>query len=211
MHYVLTGKIARAHPYALDTTLSVEGAGAEAKATGEAIAEAKKLASDHITNKANPHGVTATQIGLGEVDNTSDKDKPVSTAQAEAIKKAKTDVKAEIEETLTEATGTVNNAFTEMSREIAKKATTQTYSGTLSAGGWSESAPYTQTISVAGVLATDNPLVDVDLSGAENGTGIIEGWMYVGRVTVSGDNEVTAYCYEEKPEVDIPMILKVVR
>lgn len=37
----------------------------------------------------NPHNVTKAQVGLGNVDNTSDKDKPISTAQATAINEAK--------------------------------------------------------------------------------------------------------------------------
>jgi hypothetical protein len=41
--------------------------------------------TDHKNNKQNPHSVTAAQIGLGNVDNTSDMDKPVSTAQGAAI------------------------------------------------------------------------------------------------------------------------------
>lgn len=40
---------------------------------------------NHTQNFNNPHGVTAEQIGLGNVDNTSDTDKPVSTAQQAAI------------------------------------------------------------------------------------------------------------------------------
>lgn len=39
----------------------------------------------HINNKNNPHAVTKDQVGLGNVDNTSDTDKPISTAQQEAI------------------------------------------------------------------------------------------------------------------------------
>lgn len=39
----------------------------------------------HVNNKNNPHNVTKAQVGLGNVDNTSDKDKPVSTAQQTAI------------------------------------------------------------------------------------------------------------------------------
>lgn len=34
--------------------------------------------SDHLNNQSNPHNVTATQIGLGRVDNTSDLEKPIS-------------------------------------------------------------------------------------------------------------------------------------
>lgn len=43
----------------------------------------------HIANKSNPHGVTKAQVGLGNVNNTSDADKPVSTDQAIAIADAK--------------------------------------------------------------------------------------------------------------------------
>ena len=35
----------------------------------------------HISNTNNPHDTTASQVGLNNVDNTSDTDKPVSTAQ----------------------------------------------------------------------------------------------------------------------------------
>lgn len=45
--------------------------------------------NQHIANKSNPHAVTKTQVGLGNVNNTSDADKPVSTAQATAIANAK--------------------------------------------------------------------------------------------------------------------------
>lgn len=40
----------------------------------------------HILDKNNPHQVTKTQIGLGNVDNTSDLDKPISTAVQNALK-----------------------------------------------------------------------------------------------------------------------------
>lgn len=39
----------------------------------------------HIDDKDNPHEVTKEQLGLGNVDNTSDNDKPVSSAQQSAI------------------------------------------------------------------------------------------------------------------------------
>lgn len=39
----------------------------------------------HLADTNNPHNVTKEQIGLGNVDNTSDIDKPVSTAQQNAI------------------------------------------------------------------------------------------------------------------------------
>lgn len=39
----------------------------------------------HTENTSNPHSVTKEQVGLGNVDNTSDANKPVSTAQQAAI------------------------------------------------------------------------------------------------------------------------------
>ena len=63
------------------------------------IAKAIKDLMSHLANKSNPHGVTKAQIGLGNVDNTSDTSKPVSTAQATAIadaKKAGTDAQTNL-------------------------------------------------------------------------------------------------------------------
>lgn len=45
---------------------------------------------NHIDNISNPHGVTAAQVGLGNVDNTSDLDKPISTATQQAINSVET-------------------------------------------------------------------------------------------------------------------------
>lgn len=56
--------------------------------SGSAAAVQKNL-TDHKNDKENPHEVTKAQVGLGNVDNTADLDKPVSTAQAAAIADAK--------------------------------------------------------------------------------------------------------------------------
>lgn len=39
----------------------------------------------HIASTSNPHSVTKSQVGLGNVDNTSDVDKPISTATQSAL------------------------------------------------------------------------------------------------------------------------------
>lgn len=57
--------------------------------TGSDVTALETKVNNHIANKSNPHGVTKSQVGLGNVDNTSDADKPVSTAQATAIADAK--------------------------------------------------------------------------------------------------------------------------
>ena len=99
----------------------------------------------------------------------------------------------------------------EAKKEAEQKATTASYKGTLSASGWSDSAPYTQQIAVPGILFSDEPFIDIYLENVADGTAIIEAWSCVGRVSTSANDTLTAYCYEEKPEVDIPIILKVVR
>ena len=61
----------------------------EAATRAQADTTVNAKIDSHIGNKSNPHGVTQAQVGLGNVNNTSDADKPVSTAQATAIANAK--------------------------------------------------------------------------------------------------------------------------
>lgn len=61
----------------------------EAATRAQADINVNTKVDSHIANKSNPHGVTKAQVGLGNVNNTSDADKPVSTAQATAIADAK--------------------------------------------------------------------------------------------------------------------------
>lgn len=56
--------------------------------------------NNHKLDTDNPHGVTKSQVGLGNVDNTSDINKPVSTAQQAAIDAAIENIKYK---TLTQA------------------------------------------------------------------------------------------------------------
>lgn len=85
----------------------------------------------------------------------------------------------------------------------------------LPVSGWGSEVPYTQTIQVDGLLSTDEPFVDIDLSGGFGQVSdllyVMENYYKVGRFTVSADNTLTAYCYEEKPTSGIPIMLKVVR
>lgn len=61
----------------------------EAATRAQADIDVNEKVDLHMANKSNPHGVTKAQVGLGNVNNTSDADKPVSTAQATAIADAK--------------------------------------------------------------------------------------------------------------------------
>lgn len=105
----------------------------------------------------------------------------------------------------------VNTKFTALETVVASKASTDVLYATLTANGWSDAAPYTQQVTVNGLLYDDTPFVDIDLGRAENADITIEAWGAVGRVTVSANNTIVAYCYRSAPTADIPIILKVVR
>ena len=61
---------------------------------GKAVAD---KVNEHVAKTDNPHNVTKNQVGLSKVDNTADKDKPVSTAQSTAISSAKNEVQSNLD------------------------------------------------------------------------------------------------------------------
>lgn len=67
------------------------------------IDEELKKQAEHTEDEENPHKVTAEQVGLGNVNNTSDEDKPVSKATQEAL-----NTKASVSD-LTAHTGDTSN------------------------------------------------------------------------------------------------------
>lgn len=58
------------------------------------VVATEEAAAAHVADKANPHDTTKDQVGLGAVDNTSDADKPISTAQQSAIEGLAEDIAA---------------------------------------------------------------------------------------------------------------------
>lgn len=77
---------------ALGETSSTAYPGDKGKATtdvvnslSDTIDELVTKLDTHISNKSNPHSVTKVQVGLGNVDNTSDANKPISTATQNAL------------------------------------------------------------------------------------------------------------------------------
>lgn len=92
------------------------------------------------------------------------------------------------------------------------KATVSTYQAVLAADGWEgESAPYTQTVEVEGMLEEDSPIVDIvqsDLPAAAAEE--LKEWGYISRIT-AGEDSVTAVCYADRPTVDLNLQFKVVR
>lgn len=80
------------------------------------------------------------------------------------------------------------------------------YSAELPATGWSNSAPYTQTLEVQGIETNDQLIIDLDMSSATIDTaGDLEySWSLVGRIA-NGLNSIAAYCYTGKPTMNLPL------
>ena len=70
-----------------DTGRVYVGKGTEnvALANRAEVVAAKSTADTHIARTDNPHATTKAQVGLGNVDNTSDANKPISTATQTAL------------------------------------------------------------------------------------------------------------------------------
>jgi DNA mismatch repair ATPase MutL len=79
---------------------------------------------------------------------------------------------------------------------------------TLPASGWSSAAPYTQTVAVEGILATDRPHYGVVYS--HNWETEKEAFSAVDELDTS-DGSVTFTCYEEKPGADLTIQMEVNR
>lgn len=111
-----------------DVTLSAADVGADA--AGAASGVQTNLTS-HTNNKSNPHGVTAAQVGLGNVDNTSDLSKPISTATQNALNGKQATVTGGAS-TITSSNLTANRALVSNgSGKVAVSAVTSTELGYL--------------------------------------------------------------------------------
>ncbi len=108
------------------------------------------------------------------------------------------------------ATVATSGSYTDLSNTPTIP-TVSDYNASLLLSNWSSTAPYTQTVSVQGILATDTPIVDVVLDSTTS-TAISQNnsWAFVSKIETSADS-ITATCLESKPEVDLPIQLKVVR
>lgn len=95
---------------------------AEIKRAKEAEAAITSNLNNHISDYRNPHKVTKAQVGLSDVDNTSDADKPVSNAtQTELDKKANQTEVNRLQQTITNLQTTIQqlqSQITNMSTTI---------------------------------------------------------------------------------------------
>lgn len=100
----------------------------------------------------------------------------------------------------------------EIKELILKRPTVFNYSSNFLANKWGTDIPYTQTVDIEGISSADEPFIDVDMSNVETSEAgeLLKTWGFIGRVKTD-NGSITAYCYTEKPGIDIPVLLKVVK
>jgi hypothetical protein len=101
---------------------------------------------------------------------------------------------------------------TYVNTELGKKATSKNFTATIPTTGWSSSAPYTNTITVSGMLASDSnfPVSPVYSTDKATRTAQAEAWGKVSMIA-AGANLITVTCDEEIPATAIPIQITVVR
>ena len=151
----LSAEVARATAAeALAISIASEDATAKANA-----AQSASTPVEHASNTSNPHSVTKTQVGLGNVDNTSDSSKPVSTAQASANAAVLSSAKAYADTTSASA---IASAKSYADSQLATKAGIAT-----SLAGYGIADAYTKTVidNALSLKATTSALASVATAG----------------------------------------------
>lgn len=94
------------------------------------------------------------------------------------------------------------NAYTDSKRKTWTATITTT---------WSGSGPYTQNVSVPGILASDMPHI-TPVYSSDNATALAEkeAWACVSKA-VTAENAITFSCFEDKPATAIPIQIEVIR
>ena len=128
---------------------------------------ARETIDSHKLDKNNPHNVTAEQVGLGNVDNTADLDKPISTAVQTALD---------------------NKANT---KHTHKKSDITDFPNSLPANGGDADTVNNHTVDSdvpAGAVFTDTTNSDITASGNPVQLDGLQGGVPFNEVTVSGKN-----------------------
>ena len=82
--------------------------------------------------------------------------------------------------------------------------------GTLTVEGWSETAPYTQTVTVTGLAVDGYPILDL-IASSDSSTRISENkeWCYISDAETA-ENSLTVICDKHKPTIALNFVIKVV-
>ncbi len=192
---VTVGKTAKAVNGSVDVAWSLSEIGAASDTHNHDTQYEPKNANiqEHISTSGNPHGTTKADVGLGNVDNTSDLNKPVSTEQQAAL-----DLKADLLSPVlvgipTAPTAAVNNNSTQLATTAFVNAEIANDAAPISHVGSTGNAHGVATASVDGFMsATDKAKLDGIATGANNYTLPVSTSTTLGGVKVSTGLSVDA-------------------
>lgn len=137
----------------------------------------KSAYDDHLADTGNPHSVTAAQVGLGNVDNTADIDKPISTATQAALddKVDKVYTATENHIAVFDNAGNIKDSgktYADMQGEFKRK---QTAKSSPTAAGNTLSFIDTVSQDAEGVITATKKSVTVDSTYSSSGTNPVNG------------------------------------
>ena len=137
----------------------------------------KSAYDDHLADTGNPHSVTAAQVGLGNVDNTADIDKPISTATQAALddKVDKVYTATENHIAVFDNAGNIKDSgktYSDMQGEFKRK---QTAKSSPTASGNTLSFIDTVSQDAEGVITATKKSVTVDSTYSASGTNPVNG------------------------------------
>lgn len=210
-----------------DKTLSNPEQAADAKATGDKINDLNREITTRIDNMSSAVSdeISALDSKLSDViSNVNTENKAYSDS-----------LKAEVDQDIDNLSsakfdksgGTITGAINMSSNKITNLATpaadtdaaNKKYvddkhfikTATLSTTWSGSSAPYSQVVSISSILASDNPHITPVYSDTLN-TAIKQkdSWLLVSRA-VTGAGKITFYCFDGKPDTDIPIQIEVNR
>lgn len=109
------------------------------------------------------------------------------------------------------STNPVQNKAVYAALQNAGGAQKVSYTATLTTTWSGTSAPYTQSISLSGILATDNPHI-TPVYSTTNATAILqkEAWNCIDKA-ITSTGKITFTCFEEKPTQAISINIEVIR
>lgn len=113
----------------------------------------------------------------------------------------------------TEDTQAARKGYVDAAKEDAKAYTDskrKTWTATITTT-WSGSGPYTQSVTVSGILTSDMPHI-TPVYSSDNATALAqkEAWACVSKA-VTAANAITFSCFEDKPAAEIPIQIEVMR
>ena len=155
---------------------------------------------NHLNNKSNPHGVTASQIGAAASSHTH---------SASSITSGTLDTnRLPIVPVLKGGTG---GTTPEVAREnLGAAYTFITKVQALNTGWTLENGMYKQTVDCADLLSTDTPILDVFTNDSlDDNKLFLEAWSHVIRA-IANDGNITLYA-DSTPDVSFSFNIKVVR